>query len=396
MSRLPTVKFTFALIFTVFTIIEISAQEIEPAEDIMEQYLIANDLIASFQFDEAQKILSECYIRDSRNVEYLSKIAYCNFQMGRYPDAKMFYRQVLVVDSVNINALSSLGTIFERELNYREAETCYLKLLEIDTTNSYYYKLNGYTAIRLGKTLEGVAFFLKGHEVNESDIEIIDQLCQIYLSFDQLDYVEQMLDKGLALDPQNIKLLQNKSRLHQKRQEHSLVVESIEKTMAQGDTSDYYQMMLGVAYLQMDSIDLAILNLENIVDRGKDSEYTHHYLGLAYRFKEDIPKSIEHLEKAIEKGISPKMPDFHADLASVYEKENDTAKALAHYKAAVDYGDNPEHLFHLGRLSDIYYKDKSLALKHYRSYLATGDGKYRKYVEERIDQLKEIIHFQGK
>jgi tetratricopeptide (TPR) repeat protein len=379
-----------------FFAIGLTGQSPEVENNLRQQYLQANDLIASFQFEQAQKILSECYVRDPKNIDYLSKIAYCNFQMGRYPDAKMFYRQVLVEDSVNTNALSTLGTIYEREQNYRNAETCYLKLLEIDTTNSYYYKRNGYTAMRLGKTIEGIEFFLLGHQVNEADIEIINQLCQIYLSFEELGFVEQMLGKGLALDPQNIKLLQNKSRLHQKKKEHALVVESIEKTMIQGDTSDYYQMMLGVAYLQIDSIDLAILNLEHIVQREKASEYTHHYLGLAYRVKEDIPKSIEHLEKAIELGTSPKMPDFHADLASIHESHNEISSAIKNYKAAVDYGNVPEHLFHLARLSDKYYKDKSIALKHYRNYLKTGDDKFKKYTEDRIDQLKEIIHFRGK
>ncbi len=395
MSKLPFLQAIFLCFFILSVIGRTFAQEKVPAESLRQQYLQANDLIASFQFDDAQKLLSECYIQDPDNVDYLSKIAYCNFQMGRYPDAKMFYRKVLNLDSLNTNALSSLGTIYEREQNYRNAEVCYLRLLEIDTTNSYYYKRNGYTALRLGKTMEGISFFLKGHAVNEADIEIIDQLSQLYLSFEEFGYVDEMLRKGLDLDPQNIKLLQNKSRLHQKRQEHEMVVESIEKTMAQGDTSDYYQMMLGVAYLQIDSVDLAIKNLEHIVDRGKDSEYTHHYLGLAYMVKDSIDRCIEHFQLAIEKGISPKMSDFHADMATVLEKENKLPLALDHYRSAVEFGDNPEHLFHLARLSDKYYKDKSIALKHYRAYLRTGDGKYRTYVEDRIEQLKELIHFRG-
>lgn len=395
MSKLPFFPASGLFLILFLFAIPSFAQEEVPEDELHQQYLQANDLIASFQFDEAQKILSECYIHDPENVDYLSKIAYCNFQMGRYPDAKIFYRQVLKLDSVNTNALSSLGTIYERELNYREAEVCYLRLLEIDTTNSYYYKRNGYTALRLGKAMEGISFFLKGHEINEADIEIIDQLSQLYLSFEEFGYVDDMLSKGLALDPNNIKLLQNKSRLHQKRKEHDLVVESIEKTMMQGDTSDYYQMMLGVAYLQIDSVDLAIKNLEHIVERKKDSEYTDHYLGLAYMTKDSISKSIEHFQLAIEKGTSPKMPDFHADLATVFERENRLSEALNHYKSAVAFGDNPEHLFHLARMSDKYYKDKSIALKHYRAYLRTGDSKYREYVDGRIDQLKEIIHFRG-
>lgn len=55
MSRLPAFRFLIVLIFIFFTLINLSAQETAQADDTREQYLIANDLIASFQFEEAQK-----------------------------------------------------------------------------------------------------------------------------------------------------------------------------------------------------------------------------------------------------------------------------------------------------------------------------------------------------
>ena len=115
-------------------------------------------------------------------------------------------------------------------------------------------------ALRLGDALEGITNFLKAHSLNESDIEVIDQLCNIYLGLEELDYTEQMLEKGLRLDGKNINLLYNKVRLSQKRQDHPTIVEAIEQAMALGDTSNYYQMMLGVAYLKIDSVDQAIKN----------------------------------------------------------------------------------------------------------------------------------------
>lgn len=373
----------------------VSAQEYDSLRQAQtaEAYQVALDLMANFQFDKAQTLLSECYIREPENVDYLLKIAYCNQQSGRYPDALIFYNKVLTLDSLNTNALSSIGSIYERTSNYRQAERYYRQLIQIDTSNAYYYKRNAYVAQRLNKVLQSVIYFLRAHELNEADIETIDQLSNLYLALNDLESAELMIGRGRNIDPNNVGLLYNQARLEQKRKNHESVAVSIEKAMAQGDTSDYYQMMLGVAYIHLDSVEQAIEHLEAIVDRGKDSEYTHHYLGLAYRSKEEHEKSIEHFEKAIELGISEKMGDFQADLASVLIEQNNYRSAIAHYREALKYKPAAEHLFHLARACDQYYKDKKIAMKYYEQYLSTDDKKFRNYTEQRIKQLKEFIHF---
>ncbi|MCB0634569.1 MAG: tetratricopeptide repeat protein [Lewinella sp.] len=356
-------------------------------------YQAALDLMANFQFDKAQTLLSECYIREPENKDFLLKIAYCNQQSGRYPDALIFYNKVLALDSLNTNALSSIGSIYERTSNYRQAAQYYHQLIQIDTSNAYYYKRNAYVALRLNKVLQGVIYFLRAHELNEADIETIDQLSNLYLTLNDLESAELMIRRGRNIDPNNVGLLYNQARLEQKRKNHEQVVEAIQKAMTQGDTSDYYQMMLGVAYIYLDSVDQAIEHLEAIVDRGKDSEYTHHYLGLAYRAKDENEKSIAHFEKAIELGISEKMADFQADLASVLVEQNDFRSAIEHYREALKYEPSAEHVFHLARACDQYYKDKKIALKYYEQYLNSKDQKFRTYTEQRIKQLKEFIHF---
>ena len=363
--------------------------------DLRQQLNQATELMNAFQFDKAQELLSECYIREPNNILYLNKIAYCNLQLGRYRDAKIFYKETLKLDSINTTALSSLGNIYERENNYKEAQQYYQQLIEIDSTNSYYFKRNGFMALRLNKVLGAIGFFLKAHELNESDIEVIDQLCSIYLALEELDYADQMLRKGLNLDPNNLKLIYNKARLHQKKKEHATVVETIERAMVQGDTSNYYQMMLGVAYLHIDSLDQAVFHLEEIIKREKDSEHTHHYLALAYRQKGEEDKSVVHLEKAIEKAISPKITVYHGDMASISEEQGHYKTAIKHFEAAHRYSGEDIYLFHLARNHDLYYKDKKMALRLYKKYLNSKDDKYRAYTEERITQLKEIIHFQN-
>ncbi len=374
-----------------------AAQDATSADSLQlkRYYQRAQELIASYQFDKALEELSTCYIKEPHNVDYLLKIAYCHSQSGRYPDAKMFYNEALKVDSLNTNALSSLGGIYEREYNYPKAKQYFELLIGIDSTNSYYFKRNGFLAIRLKDGIGAVQNFLKAHQLNGGDIEVIHQLASIYLAMGELDYAEEMLTKGLSTDPRNIKLLQARARLHHKRKEHPLVIETIEQTMAQGDTSEYYQMMLGVAYLHTDSLERSIYHLKDIIRREEDTEHTHHYLGLAYRTKGVLDTAIIHFEEAIEKGISEKMGDYYRGLASIYDQKGALKTAINHYEEGLNYSADAESLFHLARACDQYYKDKKIAMRYFQQYLSSNDGKYREYAEQRLTQLKEIVHFQN-
>ena len=69
-------------------------------------------------------------------------------------------------------------------------------------------------------TRERRQFFLKAHELNKADIEVIHQIGNIYLALEQLEFAERMITKGLYTDPNNIKLLQTKARIHHKKKEH--------------------------------------------------------------------------------------------------------------------------------------------------------------------------------
>ena len=360
-----------------------------------EQFSQAQQLIQSFQFDQAILILTDCLHYDEENLEYQLQMAYCYLQTGRYQDATWFYQAILDKDPRNLNALSSLGSIAERIGNYRQAEDYYLKMIDIDTSNAYYFKRAAYASLRLNEPFKAVARFNIAHQITPNDLETIDQLSDLYLKFNQLDYVEDILEKGLKLDQQNIKLLQNQARLAQKKKDYPVIVEAIQKTMVLGDSAKYYQMMIGVAYMQLDSLEQGIFHLERLVEKKADSEYTHHYLGLAYQEKEDAEKSAYHFEQAIAMGIADKQYLFHADYARLLQKESQFREAIDHYQKAYEYKAKPVFLFHLARCNDQAYADKRLAERYYRQYLESGHEQYQAYTKQRLENLKEIIHFQN-
>ena len=381
--------FSVILLFPFF-----GAAQVEDSLKLEPYFAEAERRIAAYDFDGALKQLSTCYIKRPGHIPYLLRIGYCHTQLGRYPDAKLFYSEALKLDSLHTTALSALGSIYERERNYRKAQSCFTQLTQIVSTNSYYYKKSANIALHQGDALHALQQFIQAHTCNPTDLEVITRLSTIYLAMDELNYAEEIVKKGIQLDARNIPLLQAKARLHHKRKDHNLVASTIEGIMIQGDTSEYYQMMLGVAYLHLDSLELSLAHLQAIVDREEDTEHTHHYLGLVHRKLGNPEQSQAHFEQAIDKGISPKIGLYFNNLGNLAEQQGDLRTAIDHYRSAISYGAPVETHFFLARASDHYFKDKSIALRHYQDYRGTCHKEFQAYTEQRIGQLKEIIHFQ--
>ena len=357
-------------------------------------YQEASSLMENFQFDPALERLTSCYRYDSENQDYLLKIAYCHQQMGRYRDAKLYYGEVLKVDSNQLRAINALASIATRQANHRQAQIYFQQLISIDSTNGYYFKQAAYNAVRRGAILDAAHLFLEALNRNPEDMESIDQLADIYIALDDLKSAQQIVDNGLNLDQKNLKLLYNRARIYQKQQNHEGVVETLRSTLEQGDTTDYYQMMIGVAFLRLDSLDQGIFHLEQVVNREKADDKTYHYLGLGYFRKDSIGRSKSYFELAIAAGTAPRMYAYQGDLGLLYDKKKQLRKAIEHYKKSVEARPVPEYIFHLAHASDRYYKDKRIALERYQEYFRTEDKKYRNFTAQRIEQLKEHLHFQ--
>ena len=179
---------------------------------------------------------------------------------------------------------------------------------------------NALVAQRKGDLIASTALFNKAHALNEKDIATITDLAIAYLELKALDYADQIIDKGMALDSSNIKVLYTNARIRNAFDDYPAIVRSVGRAMELGDSTNYYAMMISVAYLKTNQLDSCIYHLNRVIARERDSEHTHHYMALAYELKGDFDKAAEHFEIAIEKGISKKVPRYHQDLAELYEK----------------------------------------------------------------------------
>ena len=359
---------------------------------IESEYQKGLDALSSYQYEKASAYFYECVRHDPTNVLYLSKLAWAYLQAGNLAEAKIYYREILKKDTLHLQAISNLGYLFEKEQNYAKAQEYYEQLIEIDSTNSYYYRLNAFCALHTERMLPALAYFHKAHRLNPKDLVVIQELAKLYLNVDALDYAEKIIHKGLEISPEYVPLITTAARIANLKKNYPGVIQLLEKAQALGDSTPYYQTMLAYAYLETDSLYDATFQLERLVERRKDTEHTHHYLSIAYDLLGQSSKSVHHLEKALQKAISQKVPIYYQELGKHYERKKQYKKALDYYTEAYAHSQKPVYLYFIARNTDLYFKDKSMALRWYKKYIASGHKKYREYTTYRIKELKEIIH----
>ncbi len=75
-------------------------------------------------------------------------------------------------------------------------------------------------------------------------------------------------------------------------------------------------------------------------------------------------------------------------------KRKNTKKAIVAYKDAYKYSDDPILLYYLATITDLYYKDKTIAINYYKKYLKSNHQhvEYKTYALHRSRYLKEQIH----
>lgn len=361
--------------------------------DIKEQYTLGMEALSNYQYQKALDHFYECHRVETNNKSYLQKLAFCYMKLGDFNEAKFSYNSLLKKDSTNVNAWSNLGSIYEKELNYSKASDCYQELLAIDSTNSFYFRQNAFMSLRLKEPIRALAYFSQAHELNGKDLVVINQLSSLLLQIRQVPMAETIINKGIKLAPNNLKLLYTKSNILHAKKEYKKVVSTISHAMSLRDTSQYYQKMIGAAYLHLEKFDSCIYHLNEIVRKEEDSELTHYQLALAYKGIGDLEKSETEYKAAVEKGISENVGVYFKNLALLFDEQNKLKEAIAAWKKAIEYSpDEAVYLYFLAKDCDNYYRDKKIARRYYRQYYDTKDKQYREYVRLRIQYLNGVIH----
>ncbi len=357
-------------------------------------YTNAFEYYSKQEFQEALRLFEECISQDSLNTFCMEKAGLSAYQLGDIPKAKALFFNLEKLDSTNRIAIAQLSTIYDQEKNIPKAIKYYTKLKKLIPQNPVYHRKLAQQYHNAGLHVEAFPHYLEALKLNPRDVFTINGIAEIFLSNKQYIEADSMLREGLKLDSLNINfnLLMAQSQYRQKA--YDSTVHYLERIRYEIDLSPYYNKLFGYSYIQIDSFERSIPLLEkSLVDEGS-KEYAHYYLATAYEKLENPEYALFHYQKALEEGISGNIDLYHRGLAKLYNEKKQLGDAIDHYIDAYKYGKDPVVLFYLARASDIYYKDKNIAVNYYKKYIKSNDSNadYKKYAKERKLHLQEQLH----
>ena len=334
---------------------------------------------------------------DTSNTLYLQLAGKYSFQSGDSKSAKDYYLQLEEKEPENSVMLNHLANLYEQEDNAPKAIKYYTKLTKLYPDNGLYFRKCGNLYDKAGEVKDAFYYLAKAHKLNSKDLSTIKSLAGMFIKNNQLPEADTILWKGLKYDSLNVGLMLLKATNSYKQKAYDSTSIILKKASGRVDLNNYYNKMLGYAYLQIDSFDRSIVYLERSLVNENNPESAHYYLATAYEKLEDIETSIYHFEKAIEAGISTNISVYHRNLARLHNDDKNLKPAIKHYEDAYRYNKDPLILFFLARATDVYYKDKNVAMRYYKRYYDSSDDNvdYKTYAKERRQYLKEQQHFKS-
>jgi len=345
-------------------------------------------------YEKAITLAKSCYENDTTEIECLSKLASASYRSGDQANAKKYLHLLEKSDSTEVEVFIQLASIYEQQLQNAKAIKYYSIVNKMLPENPIYFRKNANLYRSYGEKAEAFRLYAIANKLNPRDVLALKGLAELTLSNGQFSMADSIIRTSLVLDSMNINMNYLMARSKYKQKQYDSVTLVFHRIRGHVDLNSYYNKMLGYAYLQIDSVDFAINKLRLALVDEEDSEKLHYYLATAYEKKENMEGAMEHYEKAVEYAISPDLDLYHRNVGRLASKENDLKKAIDAYKDAYKYSEDPVLLYYLATSSDLYYKDKNIAIRYYTKYLAS-DSKHSEYIEyakKRNRYLKELAH----
>ena len=308
------------------------------------------------------------------------------------------YEDIIKKDSSNLLVLNNLGKLYLAFNKPKKAALVYNYLKNKDSLNPNYPYQLAEALSKQNKLFKMGQSYLDAYNLDTLHIKSIYELAKFFKKLKIKDSTMLFIDKGLKIDSTNLNFLQLKANelYFTKKFEEAINYLTVLDSLNFKSVNTYE--MFGMCYYNLEKLDLAEANFKKALKiEYNNPKILYRLASLAYE-KKDAKQAKIYLSMSLFHS-KPDIDKQHFLLAVIFKEENDLKNALINFEKAFQNNySNYKALFELANTSDVYYKDKKTALKHYKNYLArfeSKDPKMTEFVEQRIDAIKKQYFIEG-
>jgi serine/threonine protein kinase/tetratricopeptide (TPR) repeat protein len=233
------------------------------------------------------------------------------------PLAREAAEKALSLDDTLAETHTSMGGALTEEGKYPEAEEHFKRAIELNPNYLLAYFWSGNNFDRSRRSQEAIDRYQQALKLDPMSPSIAGNLAGIYRRLGEIDRSKEILDRSIALNPEDSSPYLQYAWLHSIRGEHLKASELAEKALSLDPTSLYTNQYVVGIHLRADSFNRAIEILEEAIAREPAFQLVAHSLmGDVYSRMNQFDKAIEHHRQAID--IDPLDSDSYSALGWTY------------------------------------------------------------------------------
>lgn len=326
------------------------------------------------------------------------KLAKVHRRLGKYRTAIKIYESIIAKDSLNLVLKYQLGKLYILKKDGNNASKIFKSLTKSDPKNANYSYQLGVSYALLNRRDPMINSFIDTFEKDTLHFKSIASLAKSFYKLNDPDSTSLFVAKGLAINPNHFELNQLKINLFYRKEAYEEALPLLHNLDTIYPKEPYPKDLLGKIYYNLDSLDLSESYFNKV--RRLDREYFKAltYLGHISLKQKKYRKAMLNYTMATYVGKERRDEEYYG-LGTMYYETEKPQEAIRMFKKAVE--ENPRNyraLYQQAKLSDDYYKDKSIAYKLYKKYLErvySKDKVITKYVEKRVSEIKKEYFMKG-
>ena len=294
--------------------------------------------------------------------------------------------------------LHSLGKLYLKQSKPTSAGVLYEYLLRKDSLNPNYHYQLGQSFLKRNRKSDMADKCLDAFAIDSLHMKSIYGLAKFFKDIRVRDSTKIFIDKGLAIDKNNLNLIQLNANYLFMTKDYDGAIDNLKKLEKLNFRSVSSYSMLGMSFVRLQELDSAEVYFRKGLGMDRSNAKITFRLAKLYYKKKELKIAKIYAQRAT-MFLEVSMDEEYYFLGILQKENGETNMAIQSFSIA--YKNNPrnhEALFQWAMASDAYYKEKNIALGHYRKYLdkfESKDDEMDAFAKQRIDVIVKELFLEG-
>ncbi|MBJ2174844.1 tetratricopeptide repeat protein [Aureibaculum sp. A20] len=320
----------------------------------------------------------------------------CYQYTGNSKKAMQLQSEVLNDNPDNLLLQYHLAKLYAANRKTKEAIILLEGLVEKDPENpNYHYEL-GEALNKIKK--DPTKPYLEAYRLDTSHVKSMYQLAKYFNKVKVRDSADLFIDKGLEIDSENLNFLQLKAQNEFLKKEYDTTIVYLKRLEALNFKTVFVNKLFGLSYFKNEDYENALLYFNKVKMADFMDTGTLFNIGLVHAAMKEYKKA----EMSFYMSIAFQKPEYdknYFELGKVQLEQKEVKKAITSFEKGYENNSrNYQLLFQIAMLSENYFKDKKIALRHYEQYVenfSSKDEKSTLYAKSRIKEINKELFMKG-